>query len=145
VEGGVKANVLPSKARAVVNFRIAPGDTVESVLEHVRKTVGDSRVKVVEARETREPSPVSPVDSEGFRHVERTVREIFPDAVVAPYLLPGGTDSRHFTSMTSNAYRFSAIRVRGDDLRRAHGTDERISIEVLGRMVAFYDRLLTDH
>jgi carboxypeptidase PM20D1 len=142
VEGGVKANVLPSKARAVVNFRIAPGDSVESVLEHVRRTVADPRVQVVEARETREPSPVSPTTSEAYETVARAIREIFPDAVVSPYLLPGGTDSRHFTPMTPNVFRFSAIRVGSDDLRRAHGTDERLPIEVLSSMVAFYERLL---
>ena len=142
VGGGVKANVLPSKATAVVNFRIAPGDTVESVLDHVRRVIADPRVTVVEARETREPSPVSPTDSEGYRLVERTIRQIFPEAVVAPYLLPGGTDSRHFTALTPEVYRFGALRVGSDDLRRAHGTDERISVEVLAKMVAFYQRFL---
>jgi carboxypeptidase PM20D1 len=142
VDGGVKANVLPSKATAVINFRIAPGDTVEGVLEHVRRVVADPRVSVVEARETREPSPVSPADSEGYRLIERTIRQIVPDAIVAPYLLPGGTDSRHFTELTHDVYRFGAIQVTGDDLRRAHGTDERLSVEVLARMVAFYLQLL---
>ena len=142
VEGGVKANVLPSTATAVVNFRIAPGDTVEGVLDHVRQVIGDPRVSVVEARETREPSPVSPTDSDGYRLVERTIRQIFPEAIVAPYLLPGGTDSRHFTALTSDVYRFGAIRVGSDDLRRAHGTDERLSVDVLVQIVAFYMQLL---
>ncbi len=142
VEGGVKANVLPSKARAVVNFRIAPGDTVQGVLDHVRRVVGDPRVTVVEARETREPSPVSPTDSEGFRTIERTIRQIFPEVIVAPYLLPGGTDSRHFNALTPEVYRFGALRVAGDDLRRAHGTDERLSVGGLAQMVAFYLQLL---
>jgi carboxypeptidase PM20D1 len=144
VEGGVKSNVLPSKARAVVNFRIAPGDTVESVLEHVRRVVADPRVAVVEARETREASPVSPTDSEGYRLLERTVRQMFPEALVAPYLLPGGTDSRHFTSLTPDVYRFGAIRLGPEDLRRAHGTDERLSLDVLAKMVGFYLQLLSN-
>jgi carboxypeptidase PM20D1 len=142
VEGGVKSNVLPSKATAIVNFRIASGDTVESVVDHVRRVIADPRVNLVEAREAREPSPVSPTDSEGYRLLERTIRQIFPEAIVAPYLLPGGTDSRHFTALTSNVYRFGAIRVTGDDLHRAHGTDERISVDVLERMVAFYLQLV---
>jgi carboxypeptidase PM20D1 len=142
IDGGVKSNVLPSRATAVVNFRIAPGDTVEGVLDHVRRVVADPRVTVVEAREAREPSPVSPTDSEGYRLVERTIRQIFPEAVVAPYLLPGGTDSRHFASLTPNVYRFGAIRVDASDLRRAHGTDERIAVDVLARMVSFYMQLL---
>jgi carboxypeptidase PM20D1 len=142
IDGGVKANVLPSKATAVVNFRIAPGDTVESVLDHVRRVVADPRVEVVEAREARNPSPVSPTDSDGFRLVERTIRQLYPEAVVAPYLLPGGTDSRHFEGLTPNVYRFGAIRVDASDLRRAHGTDERVAVDVLARMVSFYMQLL---
>jgi carboxypeptidase PM20D1 len=134
--------VLPAKARAVVNFRIAPGDTVESVLHHVRRVVDDPRVTVVEARETREPSPVSPTDTEGYRLLDRTIRQIFPDATVTPYLLPGGTDSRYFASLTPDVYRFGAMRVSSDDLRRAHGTDERLSIDGLSEMVAFYLQLL---
>ncbi len=142
IDGGVKSNVLPSKATAVVNFRIAPGDTVQGVLDHVRRVTFDPRVSVAEARETREPSPVSSTDSEGYRLVERTIRQIFPEAIVAPYLLPGGTDSRHFTALTPDVYRFGPIRVGSDDLRRAHGTDERVSVDVLAKMVAFYLRLL---
>jgi carboxypeptidase PM20D1 len=142
VEGGVKANVLPSKARAVVNFRIAPGDTVAGVLEHVRRVVADPRVAVEVAREAWEPSPVSPTDSEGFRLVERTIRQLFPDAVVAPYLLPGGTDSRHYGKLTSDVYRFAAIRLAQEDLPRAHGTDERLGVDALAQMIAFYMQLL---
>lgn len=142
VEGGVKENVLPSRATAVVNFRIAPGDTVEGVLDHARRVIADPRVSVVEAWETREPSPVSPTDSEGYRLIERTIRQIFPEAIVAPYLLPGGTDSRHFTALTRDVYRFGAIRVGSDDLRRTHGTNERLSVDVLVQMVAFYMQLL---
>lgn len=142
IDGGVKSNVLPSSATAIVNFRIAPGDTVESVLDHVRRVIADPRVTVVAAREAREPSPVSPTDTDAYRLVERTIQEMFPQAIIAPYLLPGGTDSRHFTSLTPNVYRFGAIRVSTEDLRRAHGTDERISVDGLAEVVAFYMKLL---
>lgn len=37
IEGGVKDNILPARARAVVNFRIRPGDTIASVTDHVRR------------------------------------------------------------------------------------------------------------
>jgi carboxypeptidase PM20D1 len=143
VEGGVKANVLPSKARAVVNFRIAPGDTVASVVDHVRRVVGDPRVRILEPRDAREPSPIAGTDSEGFRRIERTIRELDSDVVVAPYLLPGGTDSRHFAALTADLYRFAALPVTNEDLPRAHGTDERVAVEALARMVAFYERLIS--
>ena len=46
VEGGVKENVLPSRASAVVNFRILPGDTIDDVVEHVRRTIDDERIEL---------------------------------------------------------------------------------------------------
>jgi carboxypeptidase PM20D1 len=59
-QAGTKDNVLPSHARAVINFRILPGDTVASVVEHVRRAVDDRRVEVkTVGRFSAEPSAVS--------------------------------------------------------------------------------------
>src|SRR2546430_366400 len=44
LQAGGKENVLPSTAPALVNFRILPGDSVASVLEHVRSTGEDPRI-----------------------------------------------------------------------------------------------------
>jgi carboxypeptidase PM20D1 len=144
VEGGVKENVLPIRARAVVNFRIHPADSVEAVVEHVRRTVDDETIRLeVGVRDpAREPSPVSPVDSEAFTAIARTVREIFPDAAAVPYLVLGGTDARHYAELTPRLYRFSPFVYGTDALRRAHGTDERIALENLVAGVRFYRRLV---
>jgi carboxypeptidase PM20D1 len=141
IEGGVKSNVLPAKARAVVNFRIVPGESRETVLQHLRRVIGDRRVKVT-ALGGRDPSGVAPIHSPGYRLIERSVRQLFPGTVVAPYLVLGGTDSRHFTPLTSDCYRFSPLRARAEDLRRAHGTDERIGVENLTELVGFYMQLV---
>jgi carboxypeptidase PM20D1 len=139
---GVKENILPSTGRAVVNFRILPGDSVESVLQHVRRVVGDPRVEVNPLPYANEPSPVAPPDSEAFRVLHRTVRQIFPDAVVAPSLVLGATDARHYVSLTPNVYRFLPIRLLPDDVRRFHGIDERLAIEDYATAVRFYVQLL---
>lgn len=141
-EAGVKDNILPSTARAVVNFRILPGDTVGSVLDHVRRVVDDPRVEVNPLSSATEPSPVSPVDGEAFRTLQRTVREIFPTAVVAPSLVLGATDARHYTQLTTNVYRFLPIRLEPDDVRRFHGIDERLGIADYANVVRFYIQLL---
>jgi carboxypeptidase PM20D1 len=141
-EAGVKENILPSAARAVVNFRILPGDTVHSVLDHVRRVVGDPRVDAKPLPNSSEPSPVSPVDGEAFRTLHRTVREIFPAAVVAPSLVLGATDARHYAALTPNVYRFLPILLGVDDVRRFHGIDERLGVEAYATVVRFYARLL---
>ncbi|GIW41781.1 MAG: peptidase M20 [Candidatus Binatia bacterium] len=140
---GVKDNVLPSRASAVVNFRIYPGETSEDVLEHVRRVVGDPRV-VVRPWVAREPTELSPTDSEAFGLLERAIRKIFPDAVVAPNLIPGGTDARHFRRLSRNVYGFTPMRLGSADLVRLHGTNERLSVRAFADVVRFYAQLLHD-
>ena len=145
VEGGVKENVLPSMARAMVNFRLLPGDSIAGIVEYVRRTIDDPRVTVTipETFKT-EPSPVSPVDAEEFRLLTRAIRQVVPEAIVVPWLVVGGTDSRYFARLTPNVYRFAATPIGPSDLERAHGTDERMSVEGHARNIRFYVRLLTN-
>lgn len=142
-QAGVKENVLPSSARAVVNFRVLPGDSVAGVVAHVNEVVGDPRVEVrVLGPTVAEPSPVSDIASPDFALLLRTIRQVVPDAVVAPWLVVGATDARHFTGLTLDVYRFGAARLGPGDLRRAHGTDERVGVENYGEMVRFFVQLL---
>ena len=67
---------------------------------------------------------------------------LFPDAVVAPYLVTGGTDARHFTALTPSVYRFAPTRLGLDDLKRVHGTNERLSVAHYAEVVRFYAQLL---
>lgn len=137
-----KDNVLPQRARAVVNFRILPGETRETVRAYIVRVIDDPRVAVAPLGAGSDPSPVSDVDSREFDALRRTINETTPDAVVAPYLLPGGTDARHFSALSRNVFRFAAQRVAMDDVKRAHGTDERAAVKDLPGVVRFYARLI---
>jgi carboxypeptidase PM20D1 len=140
---GVKENVLPSTARALVNFRILPGDSVGGVLAHVRRAVRGLPVEVRALEETvSNPSPVTSVDSAPFRLLARTIRETVPGAVVAPWLVVGATDSRHYARLTPNVLRFGAFTIGTDDLHRVHGTDERVSVGAYATAVRVYMQLL---
>ncbi len=142
LEAGIKDNVIPSRARAVVNFRILPGDTIESTLAHVRRAVDDERVEVTALPKRREPSPASDLDSDAWRVLARSIREVFPGTVVAPYLVLGGTDARHYRPLTANVYRFQPLRLGQEDLARLHGRDERVAVDALAESVRFYARLI---
>ena len=93
-------------------------------------------------RTAREASETSPTDSEGYRLIAGTIREVFPDAHVAPFMLGGGTDSRNFYLVTPNVYRFAPISVSGDGLKLVHGTNERIRTANYLDAVWFYRRLI---
>jgi len=144
IEGGVKDNVLPTEARAVVNFRILPGDTIDSVVDHVTSVVADDRVVIGRSqnKKGREPSAVSEVDTASYRLIEQTAKDVFPDVVVAPYLVLGGTDSRYYSVVTPNVYRFTPTRMGSEDTARLHGVNERIGVENVGEVVQFYARLI---
>ncbi len=144
VRGGFKENVLPTRASARVNFRILPGETVASVVEQVREVVADEQVLVAVSDKSRadDPSPVSPANTFGFELIQRSIQEVFPDAVVAPALTIAMTDSRHYLDLTDKVYRFLPIRLDKSDLSRIHGINERIEIEGYQKAVRFYRRLL---
>ena len=142
-DAGVKENVLPMKARAVVNFRILNGNNISGVIDHVRQTVDDSRVQVKPIGKIQsEPSPVSDMHSSGFDILQRTIRQVFPGMIVAPGTVIGATDSRHYVNLSRNIYRFSPIWIGPDDIRRIHGTNERISINNYEQIVRFYYQLI---
>lgn len=142
-QAGVKDNVIPPIARAVVNFRILPGDSVGGVLQRVRRTIDDPRVEIATlGGSATEASRVSDVTSDNFHTLHRTIRQVFPAAIVAPWLVIGGTDARYYWELTPDVYRFSGGRLTPEDLNRFHGTNERIGVEDYGRMIRFYIQLL---
>lgn len=145
IEAGVKENVLPSVARASVNFRLLQGDSIAGIVDYVRRVIDDPRVTVsIPETFKTEPSPVSPVHTEEFELLARTIRQVAPTAIVVPWLVVGGTDSRYYASLTPNVFRFTAAPMGPSDPERAHGTNERMSVEGYAQNVKFYVQLMKD-
>jgi carboxypeptidase PM20D1 len=141
---GNKDNVLPPLATAVVNFRIKPGETVESVTAHAKSLIADPEVKVSVTGFSSDPSPVSTIDGEAFGLIRRTIRETLgaePPPVI-PFLVMGGTDARYWSRHSAVAYRFSPFPMEDDVAKRAHGTDERLSLAGFVNGVKFYAQLI---
>ena len=144
-QAGTKDNVLPTHARAMINFRILPGDSIRTVTEHVTRVVDDNRVAInMSGRFSAEPSRVSRVDSDAFRVVQRTIRSIVPNAIVAPYLVVVVTDARHYADLSENTFRFLPLRLGSDDLKRMHGIDERVEIREYENAIRTYRQLVVN-
>lgn len=139
---GDRDSVLPATASACINFRLLPGDSIEAVQAHVKQVLRGLDVTVERMPESTEPPAVSNADSLAFKLVARTLRELQPDLIVAPGLLIGATDSRHFKGLAENTFRFSPVHATSADLPRFHGTNERISVGNYAQMIQFYERLL---
>ncbi len=141
LKGSSKSNILPTRASAVVNFRILPGETWESVLANVKTIIDDPRISY-EVFMNNNPSSVSSTDSIGYKLIEQTIREFADDALVAPYLVMGGTDSKYFYPLTDSVYRFLMIRLDPSTMTIVHGIDERISIDNYVMGIQYFYELL---
>ena len=141
IDGGVKNNVIPTVAEATINFRILPGETIESVKEHIINTISD-KIKVEPVGFLTNPSPISKVDSEAYKKLESTIRSVFPKSVVVPGLVGGATDARYFYEIADDVYRFYPIRLAQNSMTRFHGIDEKISKENYKEIIQFTYQLI---
>ncbi len=138
LDAGSADNVLAAQARAVVNFRILPGDTVQDVELHIRDTIDDDGIAVRCATHCWDPSPTSGTDTAAYASIERAILWTWPDAIVTPSLVVGATDARHYAAVADGVYRFLPMRLAEADRARLHGTDERIAVDDLEAGVRFY-------
>lgn len=142
IQGSKKENVLPQRARALVNVRIHPADSVAKVLAHARFVVADSRVTIRSGPgRPSEPTPPSSIHTAGYRHLARTIRQVFPGTLVAPGLMIAMTDSRHYRPLCKHIYRFAPLQIQPADRARFHGVNERISVKSYLAMINFYIQL----
>jgi len=153
LRGSSAANVIASRASAVVNMRVATSSTVAEATAHVervvRGAVGPSRgsrragltatVRVVSASE---PTPASPLDDERWALVSAAVTHAYPDAVVAPYTMLAASDARHVARIGRAIYRFSPLRMSAAQRSSIHGVDENVAASSLVAGVRFYRHLL---
>ncbi|MBL8548660.1 MAG: M20 family peptidase [Hyphomonadaceae bacterium] len=144
IDGGAKENVLPQEMHAIVNLRLHPRDSVESALAHLRGSVAGIEGVTIEPSGTpNNPSPVSSTTSDSYALIASAAAAHAPEsAPVAPMLVLGATDSRHYVPIAENVYRYAPVWFREEDTRRVHGTGERMSVENIGRMVGFYAQVI---
>ena len=141
MKGSDANNVLPPSAEMISNVRIVPGDTVKGTLSRLEKRIGDRRVEL-SLLSANEPSRTSLAEGEGFMRLSATIGEVFPEAIVTPYLMVQCSDSRHWGRLSDKVYRFSGMTLTKEERATIHGKDEHIRHEEILRTVEFYVRLL---
>lgn len=139
---GIKDNIIPMTASATVNFRILPETTSEDVIAHVKNVINDDRITITKGGFVSEPSKLSATDNEQFTILNTTILQLFPEVVVTPYLVVGGTDSRHYGEVTDNIYRFSPIHLNKNNQKSFHGLNERLAVSDFYDAIAFYVQLI---
>ena len=139
---GAKDNVLPIDAVATVNFRLLPGDTVDGVVERVKEVIENDSITVSILGKGNDPVALSDPDSPVFQKIHQTIKSVFPDVVVAPYVMLGATDSKFYSALTTATYRFSPVPMNDAETQSVHGTNERISVKGYLNSIRFYVALI---
>lgn len=142
-EGSPAGNVLPQTANININSRVLQGEKIQHVLDHIRAQ-GKGMDIQLEVPRGKEPSAISPTN-DAFQTVAKSVREVYGNIPVAPYLMVGGTDSCFYEIITDHIYCVSPFMMEQSDLKRIHATNERISKENLANGVRFFIRLIENY
>ncbi len=135
-------NVMPQDMSAVVNFRIAEGETAEQVLSHVRQAVADERVEL-RFLQANDPSATARSDGYGYARLVETMGRYFRDVVFLPSLTAGATDAHCYEIICDTCLRYSPFMASPEDAARGvHGTDERISVRAYTQGIRALIRLM---
>ena len=141
MEGSKGVNVIPPYARMASNHRIIPGETVESVVARIKKTIKDEKIEV-NIINGNNPSVISDTSCEAYERVRSTVAETWPEVIVSPYLMVACSDSRHWGEISDKVYRFSAMTMSKEERASIHGNNERVPVATISKNVEFFIRLM---
>lgn len=142
INGGIKENSLPSYVTANLNIRLLQGDSIGTVLQHLKNTIKDDRVMISVKEPYHFASAITSTDSKEYSLLSKTILQIYPDVVVAPLLAPGTTDSRKYASLSKNILRFIPVTLDNESKEQIHGINERIGIKNYMQAIRFYTELI---
>ena len=141
MEGSKAYNVLPPKANLGINVRLMGGDTIESATDYLKRVIHNDKISI-RFVDGGNPCAVSETEGKAWDTLKTAIRQTWPEALVSPYLMMAGSDSRNYCAISRHVYRFSAMHLSKAERALIHGNDERIPLPTLLRTVEFYVRLL---
>ena len=141
MNGGNQTNIIPNHVEANINVRIAPFDTADDVVNHIKKVLKDDSFVITTSNINKMYSECD-CNQKGYDIIKDTTIETYPGTVVAPFIMLGGTDARHYNEISSCVIRYSPIKVTKEDRKGIHGLNEKIKVETLQKGLEFYQRLL---
>lgn len=142
IKGGFRVNVIPGDAEATLDVRALPGEDMDKLVAQLKALVNDPAIEITRVPPNRPAAAPSPLDSELFRALERAGHAVFPDAPTIPMMLTGATDMAQLRARGVKAYGISEPMDEKDP--SAHGNDERVSIEAIGKYVEYIYRTVVD-
>jgi len=144
LSAGVRANVIPGEARAILNIRLLPGDTVDVLVGALTKLVNDPQVRLEVQPNAGLAAPTSSLESDFYAVITKVASQDFAGAPVLPYQSPWATDSSQLRLHNVQAYGLWPFPVTDEDLKRMHGDDERLSVASFNKGIAVLLHIVSD-
>ena len=144
LSAGVRANVIPGEARAALNIRLLPGDTIDVLVGALTKLVNDPQVRFEVQPNAGLAAPTSSLESDFYALIGKVASKDFGGAPVLPYQSPWATDSSQLRLHNVQAYGLWPFPVTDEDLKRMHGDDERLSVASFDKGVAVLLHIVSD-
>ena len=141
LEGSPAHNVIPKQAKATVNVRVDPGETVDTAFARIKERFDEGTA--YELAEVSEPSPIAPFhDDPAYDYLRRVIHSVYPSAGIAPYVQTSCSDARRFHRICPRTYRFAGILFKGDQRNRVHGQDENLDVDSYVKGIGFYTEFI---
>lgn len=144
LSAGVRANVIPSEARAYLNIRLLPGDTSDVLLADLAKLVNDPQIRFEVQPDAGLAAPPSSLENDFYATIAKAASQEFSGAPVLPFLSAGATDSAQLRLHSVQSYGLSPFPMADEDSRRMHADDERIPLASFDKGVDFVARIVAE-
>ncbi|HTV57591.1 MAG TPA: M20/M25/M40 family metallo-hydrolase [Verrucomicrobiae bacterium] len=144
LSAGIRPNVIPPTAKAVLNVRLLPGDLTEPFLAKLQELVNDPEIQIEAEPGGVETAPSSSLSSDLYNSIVRVAKQEFPGAAVIPMMSPYSTDSSYLRLRSVAAYGISPFPLEASDEMRVHSNDERLPVSSFNKGVEFLDALVRD-
>jgi acetylornithine deacetylase/succinyl-diaminopimelate desuccinylase-like protein len=144
LNAGIRANVIPSEARANLNIRLLPGDTIDALTAELTKLVNDPLVRLEVQPNAGLAAPPSSLESDFYAAIVKAAAQEFNGAPVLPYQSPWATDSSQLRLHNVQAYGLWPFPLTEEDLKRMHGDDERIPLASFAKGIDLEARIVAE-
>ncbi len=144
LQAGVRANVIPSEAKAVLNVRLLPEDTIDVLVSNLNKLVNDPSVKLEVMPDGGLAAPNSSMDTEFYALLTKLCAKEYGGAPVLPFLSTGATDSSQLRLHNVQAYGLRPFAMSEEDDARVHGDEERLPLASFAKGVDLLTRIVAE-
>lgn len=144
LQAGIRQNVVPGEARAVLNIRLLPGNTVEPLVAKLKTLVNDPAIRFEVEPGAGEVAPSSSLSSDLYSSISRVAASQFPGSPVLPYMSTDATDSTFMRLRNVQSYGLLPFPLTENDLLRMHANDERIPIDSFRKGIDFLYAIVGD-